>query len=89
MNPEQAIQNLKSYANSSWRDLNNAFQAAITALEKQVPKTPQEVDEREGEDYYYLAFICPSCGDAVIGQPYRPNFCKHCGQALNWDKAEL
>lgn len=36
------------------------------------------------EDFYYLSFVCPSCDEAVIGQPYRPNHCKHCGQALDW-----
>lgn len=88
MRPQKAIQNLQSYADSSWGDLNDAFKAAIAALEKQTPKKPQDVDEREGESYYYLAFICPSCAQAVIGQPYRPNYCKHCGQSLNWTSQE-
>lgn len=84
MSPEKAIQDLKSYADASWGGLNETLQAAIAALEKQTPKKPQEVDEQEGESYYYLSFICPSCDQAVIGQPYRPNYCKHCGQALDW-----
>lgn len=59
------------------------------ALEKQIAKKPTEVDERMPEDYaeyYYLAFMCPSCGGSVTGQPYRPNYCKHCGQKLDWSE---
>lgn len=59
---------------------------AIKALEKQIPKKPSEIDEREGASFYYLAFMCPSCNTAVIGQPYRPSYCKHCGQRIDWDK---
>lgn len=88
MNAKETIQELKSYAENSWGALNETFQAAIAALEKQIPQKPQEIDEREEESYYYLAFICPACEQAVIGQPYRPNYCKHCGQALDWDTTE-
>ena len=66
-----------------------ATNLAINALEKQIAKKPTEVDERMPEDYaeyYYLAFMCPSCGGSVAGQPYRPNHCKHCGQKLDWSE---
>lgn len=56
----------------------------VEALKKQIAMKPEEVDEREDFDFYYLAFLCPSCDEAVIGQPYRPNYCKHCGQKLDW-----
>ena len=58
----------------------------VEALKKQVAKKPVEVDEREDFDFYYLAFLCPSCKEAVIGQPYRPKYCKHCGQKLDWSE---
>lgn len=51
---------------------------------KETPKKPIEVDEKQGSDYYHLAFLCPTCLNAVYGQPYRPNHCKHCGQKLDW-----
>ena len=57
------------------------LEMAIEALEKQIPKKPTEVDERE---VGWIAFMCPTCNTAVIGQPYRPNNCKHCGQKLDW-----
>lgn len=47
-------------------------------------KKPTEKDERSETDFYYLAFVCPNCNESVTGQPYRPNYCKHCGQALDW-----
>ena len=69
-------------------DERGACALAIQALEKQVPKKPYDVDEREGDSFYYLGFMCPSCNKAIIGQPYRPNYCKHCGQALDWKVEE-
>lgn len=56
------------------------------AVERMKPKKPYDVEEREETDFYYLAFMCPSCNEAVIGQPYRPNYCKHCGQAIDWEE---
>lgn len=56
------------------------------AVERMKPKKPYDVEEREEADFYYLAFMCPSCDEAVIGQPYRPNYCKHCGQRLDWEE---
>lgn len=61
------------------------YEMAIEALEKQIPKKPTEVDERE---VGWIAFMCPACNTAVIGQPYRPNNCKHCGQAIDWSEGE-
>ena len=63
-----------------------AYELAINALEKQIAKKPTEVDERIEEDYYYLSFLCPNCGGSVTGQPYRPDYCKHCGQKLDWSE---
>ncbi len=56
--------------------------------EKATEKKPSEIDERAEESFYYLAFLCPTCGNAVIGQPYRPNNCKHCGQKLDWSEGK-
>ena len=61
-----------------------ACNMAIKALERQIPKKPSEVKEYEDESYYRLDFLCPNCNTAVIGQPYRPKHCKHCGQELDW-----
>ncbi len=56
------------------------------ALEKQIPKKPTEIHEKEDKysSFYTLSFMCPSCETAVIFQPYKPKYCKHCGQKLDW-----
>lgn len=59
-------------------------EVTVQALERMMPKKPLEIEEREEPDFYYLAFMCPTCNEAVIGQPYRPNNCKHCGQRIDW-----
>ena len=64
----------------------DACKLAIKAMELQVAKKLTAIDERIGESYYYLAFVCPTCDETVIGQPYRPNYCKHCGQKLDWSE---
>ena len=53
-------------------------------LEKNVAKKSKEVHENE----ICIDFICPNCKEAVYGQPYRPNYCKHCGQKLDWEWKE-
>lgn len=65
-----------------------AFNIAIKALEKQVPKKPIEIDEKQDGLFYLLSFMCPACNEPVIGQPYKPKYCKHCGQKLDWEGGE-
>lgn len=60
---------------------DDATDIAIKALEKQIPK--KVIDKNENE--YTLDFICPSCNEPTIGQPYRPNYCKHCGCKLDFE----
>ena len=70
---------------------NDAIDMAITALEKQIPKKPEEY-----EDKYYA---CPVCGNVLLhkwekyptklmsknnGLPY----CLSCGQAIDWSEEE-
>lgn len=65
-----------------------AISTAISALEKQIPKKVKEYKEFEDGTFYNLDFMCPVCGNTVIGQPYKPDCCKHCGQALDWGDTE-
>ena len=85
MTAEEAIKHLKLIVdNEAYADhFQDVCRMAIEALEKQIPKKPTEVDERE---VGWIAFMCPTCNTAVIGQPYRPNNCKHCGQAIDWSE---
>ena len=91
MTNKEAIETIKiAMAEVEWdypMDYTVAFEMAIDALEKQVPKQPKEY-----EDKYYG---CPSCGNVtmmkwerypdipmnkICGLPY----CLGCGQALDW-----
>ena len=84
MTIEEAIKDIRENIHPSVGGIS--LEIAIEALEKQIPKKPKEVEEKDEEEFYYLAFTCPSCDEAVVGQPYRPNFCKHCGQAIDWSE---
>ena len=59
-------------------DLNNAYDVAINALEKQIPKKPK-TDDR------YVMYICPWCNDFV---KVSHNYCQNCGQKLEWSDEE-
>ena len=53
---------------------------AKLALEKQIPKKPTDYNEEDGS----IDFLCPNCDGTVYRQPYKPNYCKHCGQKIDW-----
>ena len=53
-------------------------------LEKATPKKVIVNGIREGRQINTVSFICPSC-EKHIG---RDNFCKHCGQELDWSQEE-
>ena len=55
-----------------------------SALEKQIPKKPNIHGYREGREVNTISYTCPIC-NKHIG---RENFCKHCGQALDWSDGE-
>ncbi len=95
MTPQEAIETIKiAIAEVEWdypMDYTVAFEEAITALEKQIPKKPKEY-----EDKYYA---CPNCGNVTMmkwerypdrlmdksnGLPY----CLGCGQRLDWEGIE-
>ncbi len=86
---QEAINDLKSYAENSWGGLNRTFETAITALEKQIPKkpTPQIVKGGKrliGNGWWCngtTVYKCPNCND-FISRTY--DYCYKCGQALDW-----
>ena len=55
-----------------------------SALEKQVPKKPNIHGYREGREVNTVSYTCPIC-NKHIG---REDYCKHCGQALDWGNSE-
>lgn len=76
-----------------------AYNLAIEALEKQIPKKPIEnfYDERDGEDWYDegYTYSCPSCeDDREIGRYSKESeewifeidkYCPCCGQKIDCD----
>lgn len=89
MTEKEAIEEIKSYAEHSWGTLNEAFEAAVSALEKHIPK--KVVCEGDDEsDWVY----CPCCDeilginesvyDAFCDNNYEPIYCHKCGQSLTW-----
>lgn len=79
MREVDAIKELQSYAQHSWGGLNEAFEVAIDALEKQIPKKPYNLDS-------VPCNRCPACYDAVRVYTHgtKLHHCPWCGQALNW-----
>ena len=76
MTPENAIKILKGMYPALSRAGKAAIDAAVEALEKQIPKKPDSgYDIFYGED----AKLCPVCGD-----PRPDTYCGTCGQRLDW-----
>ena len=64
------------------RKHNKAISMAIDALDKQMPKKPRETR---------CALMCASCGHKIteIGcKKLNRNYCKKCGQAIDWEVSE-
>lgn len=93
MNNEEAIETIKiAIADVEWNYPLNytvAFEVAISALEKQIPKRPIE-DTANLTDF--KTFHCPTCnkkivlrldGEWIAGRPQK--YCENCGQKLNWE----
>ena len=80
MTYEEAIKAMRFYKEKLYNGIFNqfiaAFDVAISALEKQIPKKPEN---REGTTYFY----CPCC-DSNNAYEY----CGDCGQALDWSDTE-
>ena len=93
MTREEAIKRLKEarFTVQPYLYMNEAFDVAIEALEKQMPKKPKEF-----EDKYYT---CPECGNLlmykwmVYPEKLMPKSnglpcCLNCLQAIDWSDNE-
>ena len=91
MTAEEAIKTIEiAIAEVEWEyplDYSIAFETALNALEKQMPKKPIN------EGYYY---ICPRCRDDLgvsdddifIYELSMPKYCSNCGCKLDWTEVE-
>ena len=94
MTLEEAIKTIKlAQAQIEWdcpMDYAVAFDMAIEALEKQIPKKPKRIDHWR---------LCPDCYekygfsyDYLVGMKQRGHedvsYCLGCGQAIDWTEDE-
>ena len=78
MTAEEAIKTIQvAIAEVEWEyplDYSVAFETAIEALEKQIPKKVTKS-------------VCPSCKRIFLfrhGEKRKGDYCDNCGQALDW-----
>lgn len=79
----EIVRKEKAYMDShAGRAQSEAYQIAINALEKQIPKKPIIETYR-----YTTLFICPYC-ERKQGIKYKQYHCIECGQKLDWSDEE-
>ena len=88
----EIVRKEKSYMDShAGRAQSEAFQMAINALEKQMPKKPIMKPYFDDMEEEYLC--CPTCGEILTDRIPLDNkdfyfHCLNCGQKLNWESDE-
>lgn len=75
----KVLENLKS-CNLSHTDKD----CIQVAFERFTPKKPNIHGYREGREINTISYTCPNCKEHIG----RDNYCKHCGQALDWSDIE-
>ena len=63
---------------------SEAFDMAIEALGKQIPKKPLN----QSEEYDRTYGNCPCCGEMVVDYPDDFRVCSNCGQVIDWGEEE-
>lgn len=77
--------NDKSWLESTTQPINEAFDMAISALEKQIPKEViAEGDGYADGSMVYDIFYCPSC-DHRMEEYEVKDYCPNCGQKIYWE----
>ena len=79
----------KSWLESTTQPINEAFDMAISALEKQIPKKPEQSKiPRYGMGYEYYDWYCPTCGRFLAFESSNGDHHCTCGQAIEWEENE-
>lgn len=88
MTAKEAIKTIEAAkAEVEWNyplDYAAAFEMAIEALEKRMPKKP--VTEKDKVIFGIVCGRCPECDSAVYSTTNL--YCHNCGQALDWSEEE-
>ena len=75
----------KTLENVKRSNLSQTDKDCIQAVfERLTPKKPNILGYREGREINTISYTCPVCHKHFD----RDNFCKHCGQALDWSDTE-
>ena len=101
MTEQEAFERIKDELPFESGVINEALSIVEQACEKQIPKKPvmglQFVDKSEEwhkqHGISWQVYRCPACYwltgiSTITKEPYRPNYCKHCGQAIMWEESE-
>lgn len=84
MTPQDAISSIKTYMRLPSGRLSETGKLAIEALDKQIPKKPNESYDGYVDGYPVWDFSCPFCGEEIEEGEHH---CR-CGQATDWEGCE-
>lgn len=92
MTYQQTIEALKFYKeklyNGIFKDKIEAFDVAISVLEKQIPKRPDFEGDGydDGGNLIYDTWICPCCETKYEVDYEHHKHCPECGQKIDWSE---
>lgn len=82
---KQCIIECPDDANDASKEIIEAYNMAIEALEKQIPKKPikkkMKIKDCIDQIRFFEETVCPSCGERMCCDW---KFCFECGQSIDW-----
>ena len=95
MNNQEAIRLIRNhptmceFPDAYGKPYYEAVDMAISALEKQIPKKPEQPKiPRYGMGYEYYDWCCPTCGRFLAFESSKGDHHCTCGQAIDWTEGE-
>ena len=72
----------------SFETISKAFDIAIEALEKQVPKKPTYDGDGYAPDgtFVFDEWLCPNCNSRYEVDYDNYDYCPNCGQKIDWSE---
>jgi hypothetical protein len=91
MTYEEAKMQIQAIPEKIWDQLSEpdreAMEMAFSALEKQIPKKPEQSKiPRYGMGYEYYDWCCPTCGRFLAFESSKGDHHCTCGQAIEWEE---
>lgn len=79
---KKAINHLSNLKRLDSKEKEEIYDTAIEALEKQIAKKPEDIDEE------YELFQCPNCNEWILCSDYKEShkYCLNCGQKIDWSE---